>query len=232
MDHPAASESAISGTDLLRGLPAPVVDDFLQRVTRRVVPPDGVLFREGDPADRVVLLVAGRIKIVRHGEHGRENILIIAGPGELLGGLSIFDRTKQFTTAIAVGQSEIVELSADAMIGWLEAHTEASMRFIRLLILRTQKQNNALHDVFGLDVGTRVARAILRDARRFGRRTAEGLRVNLGLSQEELAMHVRASRESVNQALSNFVKQGWIRREGAEIVVLDLERLAHQAGED
>lgn len=231
MEHPAASASAIAATDLLRDLPAPVVEDFLRRVKRAVVPPDGIIFREGDPADRVVLIVSGRIKIVRHGEHGRENILIIAGAGELAGGLSIFDRGKQLTTAVAVIQSEIVELSADSMIEWLEAHTEASMRFIRLLILRTQRQNTALHDVFGLDVGTRVARAILRDARRFGRKTSEGMRVNLGLSQEELALHVRASRESVNQALSNFVRQGWIRREGAEIVVLDQERLAHQAGE-
>lgn len=231
MNYSAASASAMAGTDLLRGLPATVVEDFLRRVTLLTVPPESVIFHEGDTADRVLLLVAGRIKIVRQGEHGRENILIIAGPGELIGGLSIFDRGRQLTTAVTVGQAQIAELSADTMIEWLEAHTEAAMRFIRLLILRAQRQNTALHDVFGLDVGTRVARAILREARRFGRKTSEGVRVNMGLSQEELAQHVRASRESVNQTLSRFAKHGWIRRDGAEIVVLNMDRLARQAGE-
>jgi CRP/FNR family cyclic AMP-dependent transcriptional regulator len=231
MNHSAASVSAMAGTDLLRGLPATVVEDFLRRVTLMTVPPESVIFHEGDTADRVLLLVAGRIKIVRQGEHSRENILIIAGPGELIGGLSIFDRGRQLTTAVTVGQAQIAELPADTMIEWLEAHPEAAMRFIRLLILRAQRQNTALHDVFGLDVGTRVARAILREARRFGRKTSEGVRVNMGLSQEELAQHVRASRESVNQTLSRFAKHGWIRRDGAEIVVLNMDRLARQAGE-
>lgn len=232
MDDGMARASALRESDLLRDLPEEVVQDFLDRVTLTRFPPKSLIFREAERADRMFMIVTGRVKVTRKGERGRENILVIAGPGELLGGLPIFEPSVHRTTASAVDTSEVAWLGGDGMRGWLEQHTPAAIRFMRLLIRRTQYQNDFLHDVFGFDVGTRVARAILREAHRFGRQTSAGLRVNLGLNQEELAMHVRASRESVNQALATFARMGWIRRDGVELVILDESQLAHHAGND
>lgn len=213
---------------LLDALPEHVVRDFLTRARFVTFPPRNTIFQAGDPT-RVHLVISGRVKISRRGEYGRENILVIAGPGELLGSLDLVDPRPQPTTAVTLGPTRVADLSAESMLEWLTAHTGAAMRFIHLLIRRSQRQNDALHDVFGLDVGTRLARAILREAQRFGRRTPEGIRVDLGLSQEELALHVRASRESVNQSLAGFARQGWVRRDGCEIVILDEKQLTHQA---
>lgn len=225
---PTAATGDVWRAPLLDELPQHVVRDFLTRARFVTVPPRGTVFQAGDPT-RVHLVISGRVKISRRGEHGRENILVIAGPGELLGSLDLFDQRPQPTTAVTLGPARIAELSTESMLEWLASHTGAAMRFIHLLVLRAQRQNDALHDVFGLDVGTRLARAILREAQRFGRRTPEGIRVDLGLSQEELALHVRASRESVNQSLAGFARQGWVRRDGCEIVIRDEKQLAHQA---
>jgi CRP-like cAMP-binding protein len=227
----AAQNPVVLQSPLLQGLPEAVVRDFLSRADFTRLAPHQTVFRAGDPA-RVHLVVSGRVKITRLGEHGRENILIIAGPGELLGSLNIFEHLPQPTSAVTLGPAEFLGLSTESMIEWLQAHTEASMSFIRLLIARSQRQNDAIHDIFGLDVGTRVARAIMRAAERAGRRTPEGLRVNLALNQEELALHVRASRESVNQALSSFTKQGWILRDGTEILIRDEDQLMQRAFRD
>ncbi|MER5794278.1 Crp/Fnr family transcriptional regulator [Streptomyces sp. NPDC001980] len=225
---PTGVTGDVRRASLLDELPEHVVRDFLTRARCVTFPPRDTVFQAGDPT-RVHLVLSGRVKISRRGEHGRENILVIAGPGELLGSLDLFDRRPQPTTAVTLGPARIAELSTESMLEWLAAHTGAAMRFIHLLVRRAQRQNDALHDVFGLDVGTRLARAILREAQRFGRRTPDGIRVDLGLSQEELALHVRASRESVNQSLAGFVRQGWARRDGCEIVILDEKQLAHQA---
>lgn len=224
----AAQNPNVFRSPLLLGLPQPVVREFLERSDFTQLSPHQTVFRAGDPA-RVHLVISGRVKITRQGEHGRENILIIAGPGELLGSLNIFEHLPQPTSAVTLGPAEFLSLSTQSMIEWLQGHSEASMSFIRLLIARSQRQNDAIHDIFGLDVGTRVARAIMRAAERGGRRTPEGLRVNLALNQEELALHVRASRESVNQALSSFTKQGWIARDGTEILIKDEDQLIQRA---
>ena len=51
----------------------------------------------------------------------------------------------------------------------------------------------------------------------------------LGLTQEELAQLVGASRETVNKSLADFVSRGWIRLEGRAVTLLDVDRLARRA---
>ena len=47
-----------------------------------------VLFREGDPEDRLYVVVSGKIKLGRSGSAGRENLLAVLGPGQMFGELS------------------------------------------------------------------------------------------------------------------------------------------------
>ena len=55
------------------------------------------------------------------------------------------------------------------------------------------------------------------------------LRVLKGLTQEELAQLVGASRETVNKSLAEFVSRGWIRLEGRAVTLLDVYRLRRRA---
>ena len=55
------------------------------------------------------------------------------------------------------------------------------------------------------------------------------LRLVAGLTQEELAQLVGASRETVNKALADFASRGWLRLEGKSVVILDPERLARRS---
>ena len=55
------------------------------------VPRGQVLFHEGDPGDRLYVIVEGKVKLGRASGDGRENLLAILGPGEMFGELSLFD---------------------------------------------------------------------------------------------------------------------------------------------
>lgn len=230
MSDGQAALTSLFESELLRGLPETAVRDFLDRATLARFAASTPLFREGDSVERLMFVVTGRVKITRRSEAGRENILVIAGPGAAIGSIAIFEPGRQRTSGIALGQVDAAWLTNAAMREWLATHNAAALRFIQLLIRRTEHQNDTLHDVFGIDVGTRVARALLREADRFGRATPVGRRLSLGLNQEEFALHVRASRESVNQALATFVRMGWIRRDGTEFILLNEEALLRQAG--
>ena len=50
-----------------------------------------------------------------------------------------------------------------------------------------------------------------------------------GLTQEELAQLVGASRETVNKALADFASRGWLRLEPRSVVIMDVERLSRRA---
>ena len=211
----------LRSTALLSGLPDPIVDEFLAAADLLDLRPRDVLFRVGESGDLCFVVVSGKVKVTRPSEDGKDNVFTIAGAGDLLGELSMFDGELRRATATVISDAVIARLRNEVVRGWLERHPEASTRFMRLLIARVRQQNDALDDVYGLDVGTRLARALVRLGARFGRRTVDGLRIELGMSQEELAQHVRASRESVNQVLSSFTRSGWIRRDGSDIVIVD-----------
>src|SRR5699024_298506 len=73
------------------------------------------------------------------------------------------------------------------------------------------------------------AKNILDLAQRFGRQTDDGVMVAHGLTQEELAQLVGASRETVNKALADFASRGWIRLEARAVLLMDVERLRRRA---
>ena len=90
-------------------------------------------------------------------------------------------------------------------------------------------RDSSLADLVFADVPGRVAKNLLDLAQRFGRQSDEGIMVSHGLTQEELAQLVGASRETVNKALADFAHRNWIRLEARAVLLLDIERLRRRA---
>ncbi|AEH11573.1 transcriptional regulator, Crp/Fnr family [Candidatus Protofrankia datiscae] len=207
------------------------LNDHLERqnVTR-----GDVLFREGETGDRVFVILAGKVKIGRAASDGRENLLMVMGPGDLFGELSLFDPGPRTASATAVTDASLVSLEHTALRPWLATRPEAASLLLRVLAQRLRRTNDSMADMVFTDVPGRVAKALLDLAERFGEpaqpgNEAAGVRVEHGLTQEELAQLVGASRETVNKALADFATRGWLRLDSRAVVLLDRERLARRA---
>lgn len=188
-----------------------------------------VLFHEGDPGDRLYLVIDGKVKLGHSSGDGRENLLAILGPGELLGELTLFDPGERTATATAVAMTQLLELQHGPFMDLVDSRPELAKHMLRALAVRLRKTNEALADLVFSDVPGRVAKALLDLAERFGEETPDGLRVAHDLTQEELAQLVGASRETVNKSLADFISRGWIRLEGRAVQILDLERVRRRA---
>jgi CRP-like cAMP-binding protein len=193
------------------------------------VPRGRVLFSEGEPGDRLYVVTAGKIKLGRSSADGRENLLAVLGPGEMLGELSLFDPGPRTATATAVTETSLIGLGHDDLQPWLSGRPEVAAQLLRALAQRLRRTNEYLADLVFSDVPGRVAKALLDLAKRFGVPAEDGLHVTHDLTQEELAQLVGASRETVNKALADFAQRGWLRLEARAVVLLDLDRLAGRA---
>ncbi len=187
------------------------------------------LFREGDPGDALHVLVDGKVKISRTSADGRENVIAILGPGDLLGELAIFDAGPRGATATAVVDSALVTLTEAGFREWLAEQPGVAGTLLRALAIRLRQTNEAMADLVFTDVPGRLAKTLLGLAERFGVPDGDGTRVAHDLTQEELAQLVGASRETVNKALSEFATRGWLRVDNRAVVLLDTERLARRA---
>ena len=198
-------------------------------MTRVEVPRGEAIFHEGDPGDRLYVIVEGKIKLGRASGDGRENLLAILGPGEMFGELSLFDPGPRNAAGTAVADTVLLGVGSDDLDEWLRGRPEVARHLLRALARRLRRTNEALADLVFSDVPGRVAKALLDLSERFGRPTDDGLRVAHDLTQEELAQLVGASRETVNKALADFVHRGWIQLQGKSVVVLDEDRLRRRA---
>ena len=188
-----------------------------------------VLFREGEPGDRLYVIAQGKIKLGRRSSDGRENLLSILGPGEMFGELSLFDPGPRTATASSVSDALVYELRHEALVQWIGAHPNVATQLLGALARRLRRTNETLADLVFSDVPGRVAKALLDLSSRFGEPNDDGIRVAHDLTQEELAQLVGASRETVNKALADFATRGCVRREGRAVVLLDIDRLERRA---
>jgi CRP-like cAMP-binding protein len=193
------------------------------------IPKGGVMFREGDPGDRLYVIEEGKIKLGTASADGRDALLAVIGPGEMIGELSLFDPGPRAATATALTDVVAREVGHDALRPWLSGRPEVAEALLTALAQRLRRTNEAMSDLVFSDVPGRVAKALIDLGERFGAPGEGGISVTHDMTQEELAQLVGASRETVNKALADFASRKWIRLESRAVVLLDLERLQRRA---
>ncbi len=199
------------------------------QLTETVLAKGETLFAEGDPGDRLYVIIDGKIKLGRSSNDGRESLLGVLGPGEMFGELSLFDPGPRTSTATALTDAVVLGLSNQQLRPWLAGRPEVAEALLQALARRLRRTNEAMSDLVFSDVPGRVAKALMDLGEKFGTVTPDGLLVTHDMTQEELAQLVGASRETVNKALADFAQRGWIRLESRQVLILDVERLGKRA---
>ena len=96
---------------------------------------------------------------------------------------------------------------------------------MNVLSQRLRQTDAMIEDLLFLDVHGRVAKKLLDLAELHGVRTPEGIRIEMKLTQSDLAALVGASRESVNKVMGYFVDKRFISSEKRKITILRLAEL-------
>lgn len=185
-----------------------------------------MIFRQGDSGAHLYLVESGRIKITTLAADGREAFVAIIGSGQVFGELSLFEAQQRTADARAMETTVLHALAHGDFRPYVAAHPEVAWELLKVLVRMVRRQDQAIQDMVFLDVGGRVARRLLDLADQHGENAGNGMiRIDVPITQEELAQMVGASRESVNKALGSFMDRGWVTLEGRHYVVADAEAL-------
>ncbi len=160
-----------------------------------------VLYRAGDRADTVYRVVHGLVKLAIDVASGRERILGVAGPGDLIGALA---------PGPALLRESAAALSASVVVTVVPRSDAAAFEpaLFRAAGDRLARLTDVLEDV-ELPVGARLARTLLRLGERFGQLSDSGeIRITLPVTHEILASLVGAARETTTAALGELRSDG------------------------
>ncbi len=203
----------------------------IDRVSRsRIFPRGAVVFHEGSVARGVYVLSSGCAKVSISSADGKKVILRLAGGGDVLGlyaGLTgrPFEATAEMVEGGRVdfiSRQDLLNLLGKQHVSGLDLLEVFSRQFsefvdhTRMLLL----SESALE---------KLARLILRWGRDFGERSSEGTRVQILLTQEEIAQIIGASRETVTRLFSALKRDKIIRVKRDALWIRDRAALASLA---
>ena len=186
------------------------------------------LFTEGDLADRVFIIEHGWVMISSIAPGGREIVLGIRGPGDVIGDLSVLDGAPRSATAVAVGDVEATVSPGSALTRAL-SDAATAMELLRILAVRLRDADRKRLEFAALDTLGRVAWRLQELGERFGEEIPEGVEVELPVSQEQLASWCGASREATVKALAALRSLGCIATGRRSVVIRDAEALRRHA---
>lgn len=224
---------------LLRHIPifSKLGPESLQKLAEIMVeaefPRGKLLFVEGEPADKVYFILQGRVKLFKSSTDGREQILHILGPGDVVNLVPFLDRGPHPASAEVVEAARVALLQAADFDPLVYQNAEILVELVRILGERLRLATAQIASLGTQDALGRLSSLLLNLATEYGEpapgREASVL-IDLDLTRQELANFIGLSRETTARLLSRLKREGIIALDRSKIHVLDPARLRHYAG--
>ncbi|WP_373974834.1 Crp/Fnr family transcriptional regulator [Chitinibacter sp. SCUT-21] len=215
----------LSGSSLFCELSYADLAELAQHAQSRAVRAKQVVLAQGERSDEMYAVIHGRLKVMRSNTEGRELTLAILEAGEVFGELAMLDGGPRTATIEALEDCELLVLQRATVDQYLNAHPLVMRSMIQTLCERLRSADELVQDTLFLPLPQRLAKVLRQLAQNHGDETADGILIDLKLTQQELANFVGATRESVNKQLSAWESQGWLSMRGGYISISDVKSL-------
>jgi len=175
-------------------------------------PTGHVIFAQGDPADAVVYLRKGRIKVTVVSKQGKEAVVALLGPDEFLGEGCLIGQVKRLSTATTLTDSVTMQVEKAEILRVLQQEPAFSQMFISHILARTARVEEDLVDQLFNSTEKRLARVLLLLAN-FGKDGRPEPLIGK-ISQEMLAEMIGTTRSRVSHFMNKFRQLGFIDYNG------------------
>lgn len=186
-----------------------------------------VIFREGEPADRIHFIYSGRVKIVK-AAGSRDIIIELLGPGEPVGAVAAFERRSFPATAIAIEPAGLVSVPEREFFQLLEQRPEMTRSLLGGLTMRLMMVNKRLADMTG-SAESRGARLFLTLAERLGASQEHGVFIPLVLSRQDIADMLGTTLETAIRLMSRWQKEELVLTEKTGFAIPRIDALREVA---
>jgi CRP/FNR family cyclic AMP-dependent transcriptional regulator len=170
------------------------------------------VFVQGDPAENVMYIQEGGMKLTVVNEIGKEAVVAILGPGDFFGEGCLAGQSICTATATTITPTTVLVIEKNEAIRVLHEEHEFSDRFIAHMLARNIRVEEDLIDQLFNSSEKRLARTLLLLAR-YGAQD-QPQKVIPNVSQEILAEMIGTTRSRVNFFMNKFRKLGFIQYDG------------------
>ncbi len=178
-----------------------------------------------DPMEHLIVVAAGRLRLVHATGSGREQVVRTLGPGDFLGELALFSPARYEGDLVAATDVEACLLPRDAVQRVIQAHPDVALLVLEALARRLAEAERLIGDLGLRDVGQRLAAELLRLAEDQPERP-DGVLVTVPMPWHEIALRLGTTPESLSRRLGSLTDEGVVQQQsGRVLLVRSLERL-------
>lgn len=205
---------------LFKGLDGETLHQLAKNARLREFRAGEVICYQGDPGSTCHIVIRGRVRVFLVGEDGRELSVRILVPGEIFGEMALLEGLPRSANIETLEETKTLELAHDALLDCLRKSPALALNLLQDLSARLRSSTVDAEELALLTVDERLTRQLHKLAEWSGVSVADGVRIMVPMTQQELATLIGTSRESVNRALVRLRRQGKVRLEKGWIVLL------------
>lgn len=194
-------------------------------VRRRTFRSGEVIFHRDDPGQVMYVIKEGKVKICLISPDGQEISLVVFGKGDCFGELALLDSLPRSADAIVIERAECYTLQRSDFHSAIMKSPKIAIQILEVLSRRLRNTDQQVEDLIFLDVYGRVAKKLIELAESHGASVDNGTRIEVRLTQQELASMVGASRESVNKVMGYFTDKRFISTDKHRITIHKIDDL-------
>ena len=200
----------------LKNLSAGVINKFYKKKT--------LIYAEHTLPHVLYFVVSGKVKASKVNEDGKEYITGLYKAGDFFGYMELIQETPYQSSALTLEESEIGSIPKKDFFSLLFGNQQIAQKFIKLLSNSLLEKESQLLKMAYNSVRKRAAEALLLLYDRYHGET-DGGAFSMAISREDLANIAGTAKETLIRTLGDFKEEGLISIQGAEITILNKEKL-------
>ncbi|MDQ7094738.1 Crp/Fnr family transcriptional regulator [Desulfosporosinus sp. PR] len=198
---------------------------FRERAQRVTFKAGETVFEEENSARFVYLIETGHIKIFRISPLGTIVTVGIRKSGDVIGIAEVLREMERCCFAKTIEESVLWKMDGNTFKDLLYRHPQLALKIAAALSNRLREAETTILNLMTFEVDRRLARLILFLAEKGVTQGEKGLKLNVKLTQDELATMIGTCRQTVTTTLHKFRDQKLIYSSKKNIEIIDLESL-------
>lgn len=143
----------LGGLSLFAGLRGDVLERIGKHALRLDMAEDRLLFREGEPAKEMVVVISGQLDVIKRADNGEEVCIATLGPGDVAGEMSLFDIQPRSANVWARAPASMVVLGHGDLAALYredkQSYTLLVLNIAREVSIRLRRLDAAMANVMG-----------------------------------------------------------------------------------
>lgn len=221
----AVIQETISRCALLDGLNEEECQSIIRQSKHYRIEQGRYFFHQGEDATTMYIILSGRVKLTQVTQAGEQVIVAYFGAGDGLGIIVALSHTDYPLSAEAVTDCEAIAWQREEMKQLMLTYPQLAMNGMGMIAQRFVKLQDRYRDISTRRVEQRVARALLRLVRQFGKKVDQGVLIDMPLSRQDLAEMTGTNIYNVSRILSKWEREEWVCSQRQRVILCKAHEL-------